>query len=88
MAVGRCFSIIVYAQLIAENAVIAGIAPDLISLIFHGLIQDLSADAIQLMSAYPRKSPERRALSKIVRVPYSSPEDIESVFQWCSARYA
>jgi acyl-CoA dehydrogenase len=87
VAVGRCFSIIVYAQLVAENAIIAKLSPSTISLMFHGLVQDLTAETMQIMSVYRRKSPERLALSKVVRVPHTSFDDGESVFQLCSARY-
>lgn len=87
VAVGKCFSIIVYAQLVAENAIIATMSSAMISLMFHGLVQDLTAETMQIMSVYQRKSPERRALSKVVRVPHTSFDDGESVFQLCSARY-
>jgi hypothetical protein len=87
IAMGRCFSTIVYAQLVAENCSAAGVSFTVVSTVFHELIQDLTAEALRLMLMFPRGSAARKALRKLVRVPPAS-ADVESVFQLLGTLYA
>src|SRR5262249_36207186 len=41
IAMGKCFSVIAYAQLVAENCAAAQVEPAMVSLVFQGLIEDL-----------------------------------------------
>jgi acyl-CoA dehydrogenase len=87
VALGKSFSIIVYAQLIAENCVAAGVAHSTVAAIFHELIQDLSAEALQLMALFAVGIAARRVIRKAVRVPRTSAADVESVYDFVCARY-
>ena len=46
--------------------------PATVSVIFHGLIADLSAEALALSALFPPGSAPRAALRRIVRVPSSA----------------
>jgi acyl-CoA dehydrogenase len=50
MAGGELFALVVYAQLILENARLYGIEPDLVDQIFDFLVRDVSEFALQLYS--------------------------------------
>src|SRR5205085_7331500 len=78
--VGKCFSTIVYAQLIAENCVAAGVSEATVSLIFHGLIQDLTEEGLELMAMFAADSPTRVVLRKIVQLPSGGAAEFEPVF--------
>lgn len=46
IALGRCFSVVVYGQLVAENCAAVGATPAAVSVIFHALVSDLTADGL------------------------------------------
>jgi hypothetical protein len=87
IAMGKCFSHLAYAQLVAENCLAAKVAPSMISLVFHGLIEDLSAEALKLSALFPPASAERAQLKQVVQVPEMSAADLGSVFEFIMARY-
>jgi acyl-CoA dehydrogenase len=87
IALGKCFSCIAYAQLIAENCAAAQVPPALVSVIFHGLIEDLSAESLRLAAAFPPGSDQRALLRRVTRVPKTSAVDLESVSQFIAGRY-
>jgi hypothetical protein len=87
IALGKCFSVIVYAQLVAENCLAAEVAASMISIIFHGLIEDLTAESLNLSAMFPRGSPERTQLKRIVRVPRTSATDLRFLSEFITARY-
>jgi acyl-CoA dehydrogenase len=87
IALGRCFSVIAYAQLVAENCRAARVAPSTVSLIFHGLIEDLSAEALRLAALFPPGSAPRALLKRAARVPRTGAADLASVSEWIAARY-
>jgi acyl-CoA dehydrogenase len=61
MAGGELFALVVYAQLILENARLYGIEPDLVDQIFDVLVRDFSEFALQLYSK-PSSTPEQTRL--------------------------
>jgi len=79
IGVGKCLATIAYAQLVAENCIVAGAAPPVISLIFHGLVEDLSAEVLRLMAMLPTGVAARALLRQVVRVPRTAAADFESV---------
>jgi acyl-CoA dehydrogenase len=87
IAAGKCFSIIVYAQLVAENCLAAKAMPALVSLIFHGLIEDLSAEALKLSAMFGNGSAERDLLGRMARVPEIAAKDLDEVIEFCARRY-
>jgi acyl-CoA dehydrogenase len=84
-ALGKCFSAIVYGQLVAENCSMAEAAPSLISLIFHGLIEDLSAEALHLSALFLVGSNERAALRRVVRIPKTAAADLQAIAEFIKA---
>jgi acyl-CoA dehydrogenase len=87
IAIGRCFSIIAYAQLVAENCHLAGVAPPIVSMIFHGLMEDLSAESLKLSAMFPRDSVQATQLRGVVQVPQTSTTDIEAACDFLLARH-
>jgi acyl-CoA dehydrogenase len=87
IAMGKCFSTIAYAQLVAENCLAADAAFSTVAVIFHGLIEDLSAESLKLSAMFATGSAPRAQLSRVVRVPKTSAADLESVSEFIAARY-
>jgi hypothetical protein len=79
IAVGKCFAVIVYAQLVAETCATVPADPETIAVIFHALIEDLSEEALRLAAMFPPGAAERAQLRPVVRVPRTDPADLESV---------
>jgi acyl-CoA dehydrogenase len=88
VGMGKCFSTIVYAQLVAENCAIAGVEPSTVSVMFHGMIEDLSAEALKLAAMFGFESLQRAELNEVVRVPRTIVDDLESVSRLIGERYA
>jgi acyl-CoA dehydrogenase len=88
IAMGKCFSVIAYAQLVAEHCLAMEIAPATVSVLFHALIEDLSAESLKLSALFPVGSPQRASLKRVVRVPRTSAADLMSVYEFIALRYA
>ena len=81
LAVGQTLATIAYGQLIAENASRMGIAPQMVSAIFHLLVTDLSTSALALASL-PRLGAVGRALVRqMMVIPRTTAADWEFVAQ-------
>lgn len=87
IAMGKCFSTIVYAQLVAENLLAVKVAPSTISVVFHALIEDLSAEALKLSAMFSVRSTQRALLKRVVRVPRRGIAHVESVSRFITSRY-
>ncbi|MEQ9408187.1 MAG: acyl-CoA dehydrogenase family protein [Fuerstiella sp.] len=87
VTLGRCFSIIAYAQLIAENCHAIQMPRPLVSVIFHGLIQDLTQEALQLAAMFPDDGSQRAELQRMVRVPETNAAEFEHVSELIEKRY-
>jgi acyl-CoA dehydrogenase len=87
IALGKCFAVIAYAQLVAENCVAGKLEPSLISVVFHGLIEDLGMEALKLAALFLPGSEPRALLKRVVRVPRTSAADIEAVSRFIASRY-
>ncbi len=88
VGIGKCFSTIVHAQLVAENCTIAELAMSTVSVIFHGMIEDLSAEALKLSAMFGCDSIQRAQLTAVVRIPRTIVDDLESVSQFIAERYS
>ena len=86
--IGKCFSTIVFAQLIAENCLAAAVTPATVSVIFHALIEDFSVQALKLSAMFPPESNPRALLKGVVRVPETSTAEVQSVAELIAMRYA
>ena len=84
---GRCFSVIAYGQLVAESAVLVGTSPAVVSVIFHALIADLTAECLGLAATFPPGSPERVLLLEAVSVPQTSRGELEAVADRLTTHY-
>jgi acyl-CoA dehydrogenase len=87
IAMGKCFSVIAYAQLVAESCRAVGAAPSTVSVIFHGLIEDLGEESLKLAATFPPGSTQRALLKRVVRVPATSAADLGTVSELITARY-
>jgi acyl-CoA dehydrogenase len=87
IATGKCLSVIAYAQLVAENCRAVKMAPSTVSVIFHGLIEDLGTEALKLSAMFPPGSEQRALLKRVVRVPETSAADLGSVAELIGERY-
>jgi acyl-CoA dehydrogenase len=87
VAIGRCFSTIVYGQLVAENCAIAQVPAAVVAIIFRELVRDLTEEAIHLTALFPLGSAARKELKAMMRVPWGSLEEIEPAFEFLLARY-
>jgi len=87
IALGKCFSTIVYGQLVAERCDAISVEPSMILIIFHALIEDLSVEAVRLSAIFPPDSDQRRQLARIVTVPSTEPVHLEAVAEVIAARY-
>lgn len=87
IALGKCLSIVAYGQLVAENCSAAGVACEMVSLIFHALVEDLTAETLGLATLFPPGGSQRALLRDAVCVPETSAADIAGVWAWCAARY-
>ena len=86
IALGKCFSTIAYAQLVAEACQIANVAASTVSVIFHALIEDLREESLGLAALYPSASSQRALLRRVVRVPATAASDFEAVAAFVAAR--
>jgi len=79
IALGKCVGVIAYAQLVAEQCVLAGAEPPLVSLLFHQMIEDLSIESARL-AALPQIDPSaRRILGYVAALPQTSQGDLDDV---------
>jgi acyl-CoA dehydrogenase len=79
IGLGRCLSVIAYGQLVAEMCAVVGATDATISLLFHGQVEDLSAECCKLASLFPPESPRRAALREMTRIPETTDADCEAV---------
>jgi acyl-CoA dehydrogenase len=74
MAGGEIFALVVYAQLLLENARIYNVDDDLLDQIFDFMVRDMSGFALELYSR-PSSTPKQMDLcQKIIRKAVSDPE--------------
>ena len=79
MALGQCLATIAYGQLIAENSIRLGIAPQMVNVIFHLLVGDLSASALALAGYAGVDTVRRLFIRRAVTVPQSVQADWDFV---------
>jgi acyl-CoA dehydrogenase len=81
LALGEIFTLVVYAQLVLENAGIYTIGDDLLDQIFDFMVRDLSRHALNLHSK-PSSSPQQMELClRMLRKPATQPERFERIWQ-------
>ena len=81
LALGEIFTLVVYAQLVLENASIFAIADDLLDQIFDFMVRDLSRHALNLHSK-PTSSPQQmESCFRMLRKPVANPERFAHIWQ-------
>jgi acyl-CoA dehydrogenase len=69
MALGELFTLVVYGQLILENAMVFDLEDDLIDQIFDFMVRDFSHHALQLYSKPSATMAQRRLCSMMIKKP-------------------
>jgi acyl-CoA dehydrogenase len=81
MALGEIFTLVVYGQLILENARLYSISPDVVDQMFDFMVRDLTSFAVQLYSK-PSSTPQQMEYcTKMIKKPAVDPERYERVWQ-------
>jgi acyl-CoA dehydrogenase len=75
IALGNCLATITYAQLIAENCIALKIPDQMVSTIFHLLVQDLSMLALSAATLPRLDDTERMRIRRLIVVPQTRGED-------------
>ncbi len=81
LALGELFTLVVYGQLIIENAKLYGIEDDLLDQIFDFMVRDFSNQAIQLYSKTSSRKIQMRLCSLMVKKPVVNQERFIRVWE-------
>jgi len=81
LAAGELFTLIVYAQLILENAKIYGTDADVLEQIFIFLVQDFSAQALQMILGQENSPTQEEIFNKMIKKPVKDGEGSHRVWQ-------
>jgi len=81
LSAGQCLTTIAYAQLIAENAVHLNVPRQMISVIFHLLVNDLSMCALSMASARGLDVGSRKLIRRVVSIPRTTDDEWDFVLQ-------
>ncbi len=81
LAAGELFTLIVYAQLILENAKIYATDPDVLEQIFIFLIQDFSTHALQMVLGQENSAAQEEIFNKMIKKPVKDREGFKRVWQ-------
>jgi acyl-CoA dehydrogenase len=81
LALGEIFTLIVYGQLVLENAGIYGVGDDLMDQIFDFMVRDLSRFALQLYSKPSSTPGQMERCLKMIRKPSVDPERFGRVWR-------
>lgn len=80
LAAGQLFTLVVYAQLILENARIYSLENDLLEQIFAFLIRDFSSFALQMILGYENTASQEAIYSAMLKKPVMQNEVMERVW--------
>jgi acyl-CoA dehydrogenase len=81
LAAGSIFALVVYTQLILENAPIYGIDDDLLGQIFDFMVRDMSQHALALSLQASSTEKQMEMCQKMLRKPSSDSERYERVWE-------
>jgi acyl-CoA dehydrogenase len=79
LSLGNFIATIAYAQLVAENARILGIAPPLLNCIFHLLVNDLSALVLTFASSPKLKGSAKLLIRHCLAIPKTTDAQWDSI---------
>ncbi|MDX2416633.1 MAG: acyl-CoA dehydrogenase family protein, partial [Xanthomonadales bacterium] len=81
LALGECFSLIAYGQLILENAPHFKVEPDLIEQVFDFMVRDMSAYALNIFSKTSSTEDQKRMAMEIIRAPVADQARFDNIWQ-------
>lgn len=81
LGLGELFTLVVYGQLILENAVIENTDKDLLNQIFAVFIREFSAYAVDLHGKPGNSGVQRESLLALVEAPVANPAQFEEVWK-------
>ena len=81
LAIGEIFTLVVYGQLILENAKLLGMADDLLDQIFDCLVRDFSKYALQVYSKPSATEAQMTFCLGLIRKPASDPSRFQRVLE-------
>jgi acyl-CoA dehydrogenase len=81
LAGGNIFALVVYAQLILENAPIYGIDDDLLGEIFDFMVRDMSQHALTLSLQASSSEKQMELCREMMRKPLADPERYERIWE-------
>jgi hypothetical protein len=79
IALGKCLSIIAYAQLVAEHCTLAEAPAAMVNVLFHQSVEDLGLEAMHFASLPQSGVLARLLLGRIPAVPRTRSSDLEHV---------
>ncbi len=81
LAAGELFTLIVYAQLILENAKIYAVDGDVLEQIFVFLVQDYSTHALQMILGQENSPAQEEIFTRMIKKPVKDAEGFARVWQ-------
>ncbi len=81
LILGELFTVVVYGQLIIENAVLRNIDNDILDQIFDFMIRDFSKYALQLYSKSSSNQKQMEFALKMIKKPQLNPERFKRVWE-------
>ncbi len=81
LAGGSIFALVVYAQLILENAPIYGVGDDLLGQIFDFMVRDMSQHALALSLQATSTEKQMELCQQMLRKPVADPERYDRVWE-------
>jgi acyl-CoA dehydrogenase len=81
LALGECFCMIAYGQLLLENAPYFKVGDDLLEQIFDFMVRDMSAFALNIFSKTSSTEEQKTLALDIIRAPVSDPARFDRVWQ-------
>ncbi len=78
MAIGACIATAAYGQVVAEKFAAIGTSAPLVSVAFHALVGDFTAEVLRLMAALGACGASRAGLARAVRVPRTADAEFEA----------
>jgi acyl-CoA dehydrogenase len=86
IALGRCLSTLAYAQLVAEQAVLARVPLAMVAVIFEQLVESLGEDSLQVAALTRRGSRLNRLIGQVHLRPRTTATETAAVGEWVADR--
>lgn len=81
LALGDCFTLVVYGQLILENKPLKNISDELIDEIFDVMVRDFSKYAVNILTKPSNTELQQELAKELIQTPVANAERFEKIFQ-------